>query len=183
MSTPETPDAAPAPDAAPSRAEPPLAEPGVAAVADIEAVDAEVPEAEVPEARPTVELTPPAPAALPPAFDPFASSAPAAPAGEPAPFIASAPAAPPASAMGPRVRWAGIVWGLVLAGIAAIALWILTDAGRQASVTAWLVAVTPAAAVAYAVLVVGGFALVAGIVGLARRAQRGAERRRAAAAG
>ncbi|MBD3942708.1 hypothetical protein IF188_13480 [Microbacterium sp. NEAU-LLC] len=81
---------------------------------------------------------------------------------------------------GPRVRWAGIVWGLVLATIAGLALWLLTDAARQAAVTHWLLNLTPAAAVAYAVLVIGAFALIAGLVGLVRRAQRAGERRRAA---
>jgi len=78
------------------------------------------------------------------------------------------------------VRWAGIVWGLVLAAIAALALWLLTDAGRQAAVTDWMLTLSPAAATAYGVLVVGAFALVAGLVGLVRRAQRAGERRRAA---
>jgi hypothetical protein len=61
-------------------------------------------------------------------------------------------------------------------------VWILTDAQRQTAITTFMLDLTPAAAIAYVVLVVGGFALVAGIVGLARRAQRGIERRRAVSA-
>ncbi|TQM34288.1 hypothetical protein [Microbacterium kyungheense] len=128
--------------------------------------------------EPPAPEAPPAPAALPPAFTEFASdaaatSAPAATAAVPAGAASPAPAAP-------RTRWAGIVWGLALAGIAAFAMWLLTDADRQAAATDWILNLSPAAAVAYAVLVLGGFALVAGVVGLVRRAQRAGERRRAA---
>ncbi|WP_347978239.1 hypothetical protein [Microbacterium sp. ProA8] len=80
---------------------------------------------------------------------------------------------------GPRIRWAGIVWGLVLAAIAATALWILLDPARQAVLTSWLVGLNPATAIAIAVLLLGMFALITGVVGIARRAQRGLERRRA----
>jgi len=126
------------------------------------------------------DLEPPAPATLPPAFTGFAPAADAT-----APIAPTATAAAPAATAstvpsGPRVRWAGIVWGLVLAAIAALALWLLTDAGRQAAVTDWMLTLSPAAATAYGVLVVGAFALVAGLVGLVRRAQRAGERRRAA---
>ena len=126
------------------------------------------------------DLEPPAPATLPPAFTGFAPAADAT-----APIAPAATAAVPAATAstvpsGPRVRWAGIVWGLVLAAIAALALWLMTDAGRQAAVTDWMLTLSPAAATAYGVLVVGAFALVAGLVGLVRRAQRAGERRRAA---
>jgi hypothetical protein len=161
MSTPEIPDAAP--DASAE-----TAAPAADAAADV------APEVVVE----SPDLTPPAPAALPPAFEGFVPSVPPA-AGEPAlPGATAAGSAPTA----PRVRWAGIVWGLVLAAIAATGVWILTDAQRRTAITTFMLDLTPAAAIAYVVLVVGGFALVAGIVGLARRAQRGIERRRAARA-
>ncbi|MBW9094291.1 hypothetical protein JNB62_11405 [Microbacterium jejuense] len=93
------------------------------------------------------------------------------------------PAQPASTApSAPRTRWAGILWGLALAGIAAFALWLLTDADRQGAATEWLLTLSPAAAVAYSVLVLGAFALIAGLVGLVRRAQRAGERRRAASA-
>lgn len=127
------------------------------------------------------DLVPPAPvptspAVLPPPYvdtRPPASEAPATEPERPAPAASAA-------LTGPRIRWAGIVWGLVLAAIAATALWILLDPTRQAALTAWLVSLNPATAVALAVLLLGVFALVTGIVGIARRAQRGIERRRAA---
>ncbi|WP_198425906.1 MULTISPECIES: hypothetical protein [Microbacterium] len=135
---------------------------------------------ETPDAAPDAGATmsvdaPPVPSAVPPAFAP--------PAAFEAEASDSAPAAAAEPPSGPRVRWAGIVWGLVLAAIAALALWVLTDPARHATVTAWMLHLTPAAVTAYAVLLVGGFALVAGVVGLARRAQRALERRRPSAAG
>ena len=192
MSTFENPDAAPGatPDdpavtdtqaiATPPLPETPAAE--AAWAAETERLDdLTPPAATVDETTVLADLEPPAPATLPPAFtgfapaiqDPLASSPSTATAG------ASAEAAS-AALSGPRTRWAGIVWGLVLAAIAALALWFLTDAGRQAAVTDWMMTLSPAAAIAYSVLVIGAFALIAGLVGLVRRAQRAGERRRAA---
>lgn len=136
---------------------------------------------------PTLALTPPAPAvdatsaAAAAAAAAIAAAAPPAPSAY-GPLTASAPASPAASLprRRPRTRWAGIVWGLVLAAIAAVAVSILADPARQEVAMEWLQHLTPAAAVAYSVLVIGAFALIAGVVGLARRAQRGLERRREA---
>ena len=144
----------------------------------------EIPDAAAGADTPTAESSTPVGVAQPvPAADivppPFADTRP--PAWEPP---TAAPALPePAASVdltGPRVRWAGIVWGLVLAAIAAVALWILLDPARQAALTSWLVDLNPATAIAIAVLLLGLFALITGIVGIARRAQRGLERRRAA---
>ncbi|MFK4804670.1 hypothetical protein ACI3KX_02275 [Microbacterium sp. ZW CA_36] len=151
MSTPEIPDAVPGADTS-------------APVADL------VPPApEAPAAAPTV---------LPPAFT--GSSLP--PAWEPATAASDPPEAAASVVLSrPRVRWAGIVWGLVLAAIAAGAVWFLTDPARQAALASWLVSLSPATAIAVAVLVLGVFALITGVVGIARRAQRGIEQRRTAA--
>lgn len=116
---------------------------------------------------------PPAPSALPPAFTGHTAVL-----EDAAPPTATGATSASAAASGPRVRWAGIVWGLVLAAIAALALWFLTDATRQAAAMDWMLRLGPAATLAYAVLAVGALALVAGLVGIARRAQRGVERRR-----
>jgi hypothetical protein len=151
MSTPEIPDAVPGADTS-------------APVADL------VPPApEAPAAAPTV---------LPPAFT--GSSLP--PAWEPATATPDRPEAAASVVLSrPRVRWAGIVWGLVLAAIAAGAVWFLTDPARQAALASWTVSLSPATAIAVAVLVLGVFALITGVVGIARRAQRGIEQRRTAA--
>ncbi|MGN6220030.1 MAG: hypothetical protein ACTHNQ_11040 [Microbacterium sp.] len=210
MSTFENPDAAPDADATPETADtqattlPPVPETAAADAArsaETAQSDELTPTAagHVTEASTVVDLTPPAatdadetsvladleppapaPAALPPAFTGF----------PPAPDATSAPVAPGAAPVatastipsGPRTRWAGIVWGLALAAIASFALWLLTDVDRQAAATDWILSLTPAAAIAYSVLVIGAFALAAGLVGLVRRAQRAGERRRAASA-
>lgn len=151
----------------------PSAEPEAASAAEFAAGETAILEAAQPDAL-TVALTPPP-------FEPAAASTPAGPADLTAVAAGGSGAtAAEASVPRPRTRWAGIVWGLVLAAIAAIALSILTDSARLDAAIEWLLTVTPAAAIAYAVLVIGAFALIAGIVGLARRAQRGLERRREA---
>lgn len=190
MSTFENPDAAPGGgDAAPETAEadatafPPIAETSAAEAAqkaETTRLDGLTPPAETAVAG--LESPVPAPAALPPAFTGFTPASDEAP----APGAQGATEAVAATASvrpsGPRTRWAGIIWGLVLAAIAAFGLWILTDADRHAGFTARLLELTPAAVVAYSVLVIGAFALIAGLVGLVRRAQRAGERRRAASA-
>ncbi|WP_349426597.1 hypothetical protein [Microbacterium sp. LWS13-1.2] len=155
MSTPEIPDAVPGADTS-------------APVADLVPPAPEAPAAAA-AAAPTV---------LPPAFT--GSSLP--PAWEPATAASDRPEAAASVVLSrPRVRWAGIVWGLVLAAIAAGAVWFLTDPARQAALASWLVSLSPATAIAVAVLVLGVFALITGVVGIARRAQRGIEQRRTAA--
>jgi hypothetical protein len=140
--------------------------------------------------NPTLDLTPPAAtevrAATPPAY-----AAPAVPAADGVSgAVSSAYAAPggrsasaaadSATAAAPRTRWAAIIWGLLLAAISATALWVTVDAGRRDAVAEWIVALSPAAIAAYLLLAAAAIALVSGLVGIARRVQRGAERRRAA---
>jgi hypothetical protein len=193
MSTPEIPDAAPGADtpAPPAHTDPvdaPTAD-NAASLGLTPPLPA-VPASDAAASAPVVEddVVPPAPvsaatAVLPP---PYVDTRPPAWKAPTAPAPAAAPERPaPASSVdltGPRIRWAGIVWGLVLAAIAATALWILLDPARQAVLTSWLVGLNPATAIAIAVLLLGLFALITGIVGIARRAQRGLERRRAASA-
>lgn len=78
----------------------------------------------------------------------------------------------------PRLRWAAIVWGLVLAGVAASVLWIVVSPARRDGFVDWFAGLSPAAIAAYVLLVIGGFVLVAGVVGLIRRSQRRIERER-----
>ena len=73
----------------------------------------------------------------------------------------------------PRTRWAAIIWGLVFAVISATALWVTVDAGRRDAVADWVVSLSPPAIVAYLLLAAGAIALVGGLVGIARRLQRG----------
>lgn len=78
----------------------------------------------------------------------------------------------------PRTRWAGIVWGLVLAAIAGAGIWLASGDGRLDDLAAWVRDLSAAAAVGYGVLAVGLLLLVAGVVGLLRRAQRAVSARR-----
>lgn len=73
---------------------------------------------------------------------------------------------------GPRTRWAGIVWGLVLGTLAAAGIWLASGEGRIDDLVAWTQTLTPAMVVGYAVLAIGALVLVLGLVGLLRRAQR-----------
>jgi len=73
---------------------------------------------------------------------------------------------------GPRTRWAGIVWGLVLGALAAAGIWLAAGEGRIDDLVAWTQTLTSAMVVGYAVLAIGALVLVLGLVGLLRRAQR-----------
>lgn len=81
-------------------------------------------------------------------------------------------AAPDTSALRPRTRWAGIVWGLVLAALAWAGVWLASGTDRASDLAAWARDLTPAAAIGYGILAIGGLLLVTGVVGLLRRAQR-----------
>ncbi|QEA27305.1 hypothetical protein FGL91_01275 [Microbacterium sp. CBA3102] len=72
----------------------------------------------------------------------------------------------------PRTRWAAIIWGLLFAAIAAVALWMLADADRRDTVADGLLALTPTTIVTILLLTVGVLILVGGAAGLIRRAQR-----------
>ncbi|MET0974214.1 MAG: hypothetical protein ABWX82_00930 [Leifsonia sp.] len=73
---------------------------------------------------------------------------------------------------GPVIRWAAVIWGLVIAGIAGITLAIVTDASRRDDVTAWLGTLTAGTFALYVLLVIGALLLVAGLAGILRRATR-----------
>ncbi len=71
----------------------------------------------------------------------------------------------------PRTRWAAIVWGLIIAGIAATTLAIVGSPERRLAVSDWLATLTPGAFWVLLVLVVGVFILVLAVLALIRRAQ------------
>ncbi|MDF2508774.1 MAG: hypothetical protein K0Q52_2633 [Microbacterium sp.] len=72
----------------------------------------------------------------------------------------------------PRTRWAAIIWGLLFAGIAAVALGVLADADRREGLADALLALTPTTITAIVLLTAGVLLLVGGAAGLIRRAQR-----------
>lgn len=112
---------------------------------------------------PTLDLTPPS--APPGPIDRSSVQTPAARA------VADAAACEP-----PRTRWAAVIWGLLFAAISATVLWVTLDAGRRDAVADWVVSLSPPAIVAYLLLAAGAVALVGGLVGIARRIQRGRQR-------
>jgi hypothetical protein len=93
------------------------------------------------------------------------------------PTTSMPPAAPPLPEppsdddrrVGPVVRWAGILWGLVFAGIASTMLWVVVDAGRRDATSEWWESLAPGTITLLAVAAVGFLLLVAGTAGLLRR--------------
>ena len=72
----------------------------------------------------------------------------------------------------PRTRGAAIIWGALFAAVAASGLWLLADGDRRSAATDWALSLTPNMMSTLAILTVGVLLLVAGAVGLLRRAQR-----------
>ena len=91
---------------------------------------------------------------------------------------ASAPVAPGTREpedLRPRIRWAGIVWGLVFAGLAATVLWIVLDPARMELVADWWTTLTPGGLILTVLVALGALLLVAGLSSLGRRSEhRGA---------
>lgn len=84
------------------------------------------------------------------------------------------------AAVGPRLRWAGIVWGSALGALGAGGLWLTAGPSRTAEIAAWAGEIEPGTAVGLGILIAGGLLLLTGLAGLLRRAQRGVAMRRAA---
>ncbi|MCP2635219.1 hypothetical protein K0817_001395 [Microbacterium sp. HD4P20] len=130
--------------------------------------DAPPPDSHTPLPPADEDVTPETPAPVSTALFPPAYQAP----------VTADVAAPAAATEAPRTRWAAIIWGAVFAATAAVALWVTVSPDRRTALADWTVNLSPPAAVAYLALVVGAIALVAGVVGVARRAQRALARRR-----
>jgi predicted outer membrane lipoprotein len=72
----------------------------------------------------------------------------------------------------PRVRGAGIVWGLLFAAFGVITALLLSDPQSRANFGAWTASLNPGGFAVVAALALGAFILVMGIIALVRRAQR-----------
>lgn len=72
----------------------------------------------------------------------------------------------------PRTRWAAIIWGLLFAVTAAVALWLVADEDRRAGISDWALALTPVTIVTLLVLTIGVLLLAGGAASLLRRTQR-----------
>lgn len=82
--------------------------------------------------------------------------------------------------VGPRVRWAAVIWGTVFIALAMFGLLAVTNAGVQQMIGDWWFALTPTTLTATAVLVAGAIGLVCALVALARRGQHALARHRSA---
>lgn len=89
--------------------------------------------------------------------------------------VTSEPARSPA--LGPRIRWGGIVWGLFFSALGFAGLWIVGSPERREAAGVWLEHLTVPTIVGSSVLALGVILLVAGLVGLLRRAQKSLARR------
>jgi predicted phage tail protein len=83
----------------------------------------------------------------------------------------------------PRVRWAGIVWGVAFAAAAAGGVVLTRSPAAYGTLVGWVAAPSIPALVAAALLTVGVLILIAGVVGLLRRGQRLLSARRTESAG
>jgi hypothetical protein len=72
----------------------------------------------------------------------------------------------------PRIRWAGVVWGLVLMVLGTGVLYIASAAERASAVHDWLRALNGGTAWALAIAVVGGIIVILALLGAIRSAQR-----------
>lgn len=64
------------------------------------------------------------------------------------------------------------MWCALFAAIAGIGIWMLGSATRRDGVTDWFASLTPGTITALVLLLAGLLALVTGLIGLIRRAQR-----------
>ncbi|WP_428902893.1 hypothetical protein [Microbacterium sp. YY-03] len=92
--------------------------------------------------------------------------------GAPAPMV-------PLGVAEPRTRWAGIIWGLVLACMAGTGIWFLVSGFGVEGLTPWVMTFTPFTLGIYVVLVIAALAVITAVVVLVRHAQKTFAARRA----
>ncbi|TGY39407.1 hypothetical protein E5344_02035 [Microbacterium laevaniformans] len=79
----------------------------------------------------------------------------------------------------PRIRWAGIVWGLVFAALATVGAALTWTPRALENLSMIVPQLSGTTLVAATLMALGALALISGLVGLLRHAQRAATRRRA----
>lgn len=77
----------------------------------------------------------------------------------------------------PPVRWGGIIWGALLIVFAVVTLTIVSSPARLADVTVWIATLTPGAALAVWIAVLGLLIVVSALVAAISAAQRNRSRR------
>lgn len=74
------------------------------------------------------------------------------------------------------MRWAGIVWGVLLSTFAAVTLIVVSSPARLAGVAAWISTLTPGAAWALWIALLGLVIVVSALLGAIGAAQRSRRR-------
>ncbi len=77
----------------------------------------------------------------------------------------------------PRIRWAGIVWGVVFAALALAGMSLTSQPGSLDDFAGRLLTTSVGAVIGYGLLAVGALVLIIGLVGLLRHAQVALARR------
>lgn len=72
----------------------------------------------------------------------------------------------------PRIRWGGIVWGLVFAATGWFALWTMFAAGRRRAFSEWILTLDGGGWAVVAAFAIGGLLLVVGLIAGLRAATR-----------
>jgi len=72
----------------------------------------------------------------------------------------------------PRIRWAGIIWGLMFLAAGWFALWTLTAAARRSAFSGWILTLGDGGWMIVAAFALGGLLLVLGLIAALRAASR-----------
>lgn len=70
----------------------------------------------------------------------------------------------------PRIRWAGIVWGLVFAAAGSFAVWTMLSAERRAAFSDWILTLNNGGWTVVGAFTIGGLLLVLGMISALRAA-------------
>ena len=81
-----------------------------------------------------------------------------------------------------RTRWAGIIWGLVLAGAGVLGIRLASDAGLRQTLSSWIWSQSPATTVLWSVLLLGALVVICALVGVAGAVQQRLRKARSASA-
>lgn len=112
-----------------------------------------------------------------PGADATSPDEPATVTGPAGPVRSQATSASAVSAPRAAVRWGGIVWGVLLITFAGATLIVISSPIRLAGMTAWIASLTPGAAWALWIALVGLVIVVSSLLGAIGAAQRSRRRR------
>lgn len=123
------------------------------------------------DARDTARLETPTVQPAPAETRPYPETNPAAPLPEAEPAWLSQWGKAPVRTT-PRIRWAGIVWGLVFVGTGWFALWTLLAEDRRAAFSNWILTMGDGGWAIVGAFAIGGLLVVLGLIAGLRAATR-----------